>query len=827
MHFTKIDRRLAYSVQLSLSAYRIYAILKMKISYSWLKQFIQTDKTPQEISLILTNIGLEVESLEKVQPIVGGLEGLVIGHVIACEQHPNADRLRVTKVNVGASELLQIVCGAPNVGVNQKVVVATVGTTVFPNEGEPFKINKSKIRGEVSEGMICAEDEIGLGTSHAGIMVLPEDTEIGIAAKSYFKMEDDFVFEIGLTPNRADAASHLGVARDLAAYLRTSYQMPDVAAFKTQNENLTIEVEVEDAEACPRYSSVTIAGVKVKSSPDWLKDKLKVIGIRPINNIVDVTNYVLHELGQPLHAFDADQIKGKKVIVKKVAEGTPFVTLDDVERKLSADDLMICNAEEPMCIAGVFGGKTSGVSEQTTNVFLESAYFNSVSVRKTSKRHNLKTDASFRFERGTDPEITVVALKRAALLIQEVAGGEISSSVSDIYPVKSNPFDVEVSYANIVKLIGQDIPSAEIKAIILALGIEVAAETAEGLSLKVPAYKVDVTRECDVTEEVLRIYGYNNIHIPTKVNASLAFTAKPNKENVQNLIADMLTANGFLEIWCNSLTRSAYSKNSDEAVQILNPLSSDLNVMRQSLLQPALESVAYNQNRKNSDLKLYEFGKTYHLINEQYVERPRLLVLISGAKQSEQWNHVTTPSTFYNLKAAVDAVIGRLGLSNYQSEEIKDENFAYGLKYFRGDRTLVSFGAATNADRKQAGVDAAVFYADFDWALLLDTVRKNKIVNKDVPKYPAVRRDLSMLVDEQVTFGDLESIAFKTEKKLLKEVQIFDVYQGDKLPAGKKSYALNFTLQDEEQTLTDKQIDAIMQKIIANLAQTAKAEIRK
>jgi len=799
----------------------------MKISYSWLKQFVQTDKTPQELSLILTNIGLEVESLDKVQPIVGGLEGLVIGHVVACEQHPNADRLRVTKVDVGTGDLLQIVCGAPNVGINQKVVVATVGTTVYPNEGEPFKINKSKIRGEVSEGMICAEDEIGLGASHAGIMVLPVDTEIGIAAKSYFKMDDDFMFEIGLTPNRADAASHLGVARDLAAYLRTTYQMPDISAFKVDNENLTIEVQVEDAIACPRYSSVTIAGVTVKSSPDWLKDKLKVIGIRPINNIVDVSNYVLHELGQPLHAFDADQVKGKKVIVKKCAEGTPFVTLDDVERKLSADDLMICNAEEPMCIAGVFGGKTSGVSEQTTNIFLESAYFNAVSVRKTSKRHNLKTDASFRFERGTDPEITIVALKRAALLIQEVAGGEISSPVSDIYPVKSNPFEVEVNYNNIVKLIGQAIPDEEIKAIILALGIEVVAETAEGLSLKVPAYKVDVTRECDITEEVLRIYGYNNIVIPTKVNASLAYTAKPNKENVQNVIADLLTANGFLEIWCNSLTRSAFSKNPDEAVQILNPLSSDLNVMRQSLLQPALESVAYNQNRKNADVKFYEFGKTYHLINEQYIERPRLLVLISGAKQSEQWNHATTLSTFYNLKATVDAVIGRLGVVNFQSEEINDENFSYGLKYFRGAQTLVSFGAATKADRKQTGVDKDVFYADFDWALLLEAVRKNKIVNQEVPKYPAVRRDLSMLVDQQVTFDELKTIAFKTEKKLLKQVQVFDVYQGDNLPEGKKSYALNFTLQDEEQTLTDKQIDAIMQKIIANLAQTAKAEIRK
>ena len=799
----------------------------MKISYSWLKQFIQTDKTPQEISLILTDIGLEVESLEKVQPIVGGLEGLLIGHVVECAQHPNADRLRVTKVDVGTGELLQIVCGAPNVAAGQKVVVATVGTTVYPNEGEPFKINKSKIRGEVSEGMICAEDEIGLGNSHAGIMVLPEDTAIGIAAKSYFKMEDDFVFEIGLTPNRADAASHLGVARDLAAYLRASYQMPDVSAFKTENKNLSIVVEVEDPVACPRYSSVSITGVTVKSSPDWLKDKLKVIGIRPINNIVDVSNFVLHELGQPFHAFDADQIKGNKVIVKKVAEGAPFVTLDEVERKLSAEDLMICNAEEPMCIAGVFGGKTSGVSEQTTNIFLESAYFNAVSVRKTSKRHNLKTDASFRFERGTDPEITVVALKRAALLITEIAGGTISSTISDIYPVKANPFDVEVSYGNIVKLIGQDIPEEEIKAIILALGITIAAETTEGLSLKVPAYKVDVTRECDVTEEILRIYGYNNIHIPTKINASLAYTEKPNRENVQHLIADMLTANGFLEIWCNSLTRAAFSKNPEEAVQILNPLSSDLNVMRQSLLQPALESVAYNQNRKNGDLKLYEFGKTYHLINEKYIERPRLLVLITGANQSEQWNHSTNSASFYNLKAVVDGIIGRLGLANFQSEELNDENFSYGLRYFRGDKVLVSFGAATTADRKQTGVDKAVFYADFDWTLLLDAIRKNRIVNKEVSKYPSVRRDLSMLVDLQVTFEELKSIAFKTEKKLLKQVQVFDVYQGDKLPEGKKSYALNFTLQDEEQTLTDKQIDAIMQKIMTNLAQNAKAEIRK
>jgi phenylalanyl-tRNA synthetase beta chain len=798
----------------------------MKISYSWLKQILKTEKTPQELSLILTNIGLEVESLEKVQTIPGGLEGLVIGFVEERSQHPNADRLSVTKVNVGGPELLQIVCGAPNVAAGQKVVVATVGTTVHPNEGEPFKINKSKIRGEVSEGMICAEDEIGLGNSHAGIMVLAEDAPVGLEAKKYFNVEDDYLFEIGLTPNRADAASHLGVARDLAAYLRTGYELPDVSAFKTENENLNIAVEVEATDACPRYSSVSISGVTIKSSPDWLKDKLKVIGVRPINNVVDVTNYVLHELGQPLHAFDADQIAGQKIIVKKCAEGTPFITLDEVERKLSAEDLMICDAEKPLCIAGVFGGVGSGVTEQTKNIFLESAYFNAVSVRKTSKRHGLKTDASFRFERGTDPEITILALKRAALLIKEVAGGEISSTVSDIYPVKANPFEVSIKYQNIVDLIGKAIPNQEIKAIIVSLGIEVAKEDVDGLDLLVPAYKVDVTRECDITEEVLRIYGYDNIEIPSKVNASLAYTVKPNKENIQNLTADMLTANGFIEIWCNSLTSLAKSKNEAEAVQILNPLSSDLNAMRQSLLQPALESVAYNVNRKNNDIKFYEFGKTYHLIEGKYVERPRLLVLLSGAKQSEQWNQQSTPSTFYNLKAAIDAIIKRLGLSGFQTTEVNDENFAYGLKYFRGDKTLVSFGAVTNADKKAAGLKQDIFYADFDWAFVLDALKKNKIINKEVPKYPAVRRDLSLLIDQAVTFEQLKSVVFKSEKKLVKNVQVFDVYQGDKLPEGKKSYALSFTLQDEEQTLTDKQIDAIMQKIIANLAQTAKAEIR-
>ncbi len=799
----------------------------MKISYNWLKQFLSTELAPQELSLILTNIGLEVESLEKVQPVAGGLEGLVIGHVLTRIQHPNADRLSVTTVDVGTGEAVQIVCGAPNVAAGQKVVVATVGTTVHPNEGEPFKINKSKIRGEVSEGMICAEDEIGLGNSHAGIMVLGEDAVPGTPANEFFKLEDDYQFEIGLTPNRADAASHFGVARDLAAYLKQGLKMPDVSAFKTTDKTLEIEVNVEDTAACPRYSSVTISGVTVQTSPDWLQDKLKVIGIRPINNIVDITNYILHELGQPLHAFDADEISGQQVIVKKCTEGTPFVTLDGVERKLGAEDLMICDAEKPLTIAGVYGGKNSGVSEKTTNIFLESAYFNAVSVRKTAKRHGLKTDASFRYERGTDPEMTVFALKRAALLICELGGGHISSEISDIYPDPVSPAKVDVTYHNINKLIGAVIPDEEIRSIITAVGIKITQENEQGLSLEIPAYKVDVTRECDVTEEVLRIYGYNNIAIPTKINASLAFTAKPDKEQTQHVIADLLTANGFLEIWCNSLTKGIYADPKEEAVQILNPLSSDLNVMRQRLLPPALESVAYNQNRKNPDVKFYEFGKTYHLINEAYVERPRLLLVMSGALTEENWSTKTESLSFYHLKSAVEAVIGRLGIANYQIEEISDAHYAFGLRYFRGQQTIVTFGAVTAADKKLADVDKEVYYADFDWALLLDIVRKNKVIFKEIPKFPVVRRDLSMLVDAGVTFEQLKAVAFKTEKKLLKQVQVFDVYVGDKLPEGKKSYALNFTLQDDQQTLTDKQIDSVMQKIIANLEQSAKAEIRK
>jgi phenylalanyl-tRNA synthetase beta chain len=800
----------------------------MKISYNWLKEFIQTTQLPEDISKILTGIGLEVESLEKVQAIPGGLEGLVIGYVKDAQQHPNADRLRVTKVDVGGAEDLQIVCGAPNVAAGQKVIVAVVGTTVHPTSGEPFKINKSKIRGEVSEGMICAEDEIGLGQDHGGIMVLDADATVGTAAKAYFKLNDDYLFEIGLTPNRADAASHLGAARDIAAYLQTGIQKPDVSAFKVDNTSRTIPVTIEAANACARYASVTISGVQVHDSPQWLKERLAVIGVRSINNIVDVTNYVLHELGQPLHAFDADAITGNQVLVKTYPDGTAFVTLDEVERKLSADDLMIGNTEGPMCIAGVFGGAKSGVTGGTTTVFLESAYFNPVSVRKTSKRHGLKTDASFRFERGVDPNITVFALKRAALLIQEVAGGVISSEISDIYPEPVEPFAVEVTYRNIDRLIGKGIGNDKIKAIIQALDIAIVNETPEGLSLQVPPYRVDVTREVDVIEEVLRIYGYNNIEIPTQIRASLNTSQRPEKDTVQNALSELLTANGFNEILCNSLTSSSYADSLDKAVKLLNPLSSDLDIMRQTLLYSGLEAIAYNQNRRQADLKFYEFGKTYFFEDGKYSENQRLSVFITGSNQAEQWNQKASPVTFYHLKAIVDGLLSRLNITDYTTDEVQDNEFAYGLQYSsRGTKTLVRFGAVHQGALKKAGVEKEVLYADFSFDALLSLVRKNKIVNREISKFPSVRRDLSMLVDTAVTFGQLKQIAFKTERKLLTEVNVFDIYQGDKLPAGKKSYALSFVLQDEEKTLTDKAIDAIMQKLIYNFGKEAGAEIRK
>lgn len=799
----------------------------MKISYKWLRQFIQTDKTPEELSLILTNIGLEVESLEKVQSVPGGLEGLLIGYVKECTQHPNADRLKVTRVDVGLAEDLQVVCGAANVAAGQKVVVATVNTTVFPVSGEPFKINKSKIRGEVSEGMICAEDEIGLGNDHAGIMVLDADAPIGSAAKEYFKLEDDYMFEIGLTPNRADAASHLGVARDLAAYLKTEVIMPDLSAFKTDSDSLIIPVTIENPEACGRYSSLTISDVTVAESPDWLKEKLNTIGVRPINNVVDVTNYVLHELGQPLHAFDADAIVGQKVLVKKCADGTVFQTLDEVDRKLSSEDLMICNAESPMCIAGVFGGINSGVKQSTTRIFLESAWFDAVSVRKTSKRFGLKTDASFRFERGTDPDMTVAALKRAALLIKEVAGGKISSDVSDIYTSPVAPFEVNISFNSVNRLIGKKIAADEIRSTLLGLGIKIVSEDSEGMLLHVPPFKVDVTREVDIIEEILRIHGYDNVEIPSQLRASLNYSQKPDKEVLQNQVADMLTGNGYLEILSNSLTKSVYSANPESAVRILNPLSSDLDVMRQTLLYSGLEAVSYNHNRKNTDLKLYEFGKVYALENDNYKENQRLSVFITGEMHAENWNAKASNAGFYNLKSLVDLIISRLNVKGLSVADTSNPDLTYGICYKKGEKTLVDFGSVSKKTLKKLDISTEVFYADFDWDLILRAVKNNKITYTEVSKFPSVRRDLSMLLNKDYTFEQLKQIAFKTDKSLLKEVNVFDVYIGDKLPEGKKSYALSFLIQDEEKTLTDKQIESLMQKLILNFEKQAGAEIRK
>lgn len=801
--------------------------ITMKISYEWLQQFLSIDKNPEELSSILTNIGLEVEGIEAVQSIPGGLAGLVIGEVVACRQHPNADRLKVTQVDVGGEQLLQIVCGAPNVAAGQKVVVATVGTTVYPLQAEPFKINKSKIRGEVSEGMICAEDEIGLGKSHDGILVLDDRAVKGSLAKTYFQIKDDYCFEIGLTPNRADAASHLGVARDIAAYLRKTITLPPIETFKIQSESAIIPVRVVNQDACKRYTAVSISGVQVADSPEWLVEKLKVIGIRPINNVVDVTNYVLHELGQPLHAFDADQIKGKQVIVRNATEGEAFTTLDGVARTLSSEDLMICDTEKPLCLAGVFGGADSGVSEATTDIFLESAYFDAVSVRKSAKRHALKTDASFRFERGTDPDMTGYALKRAALLIQEVAGGTISSPISDFYPQPVANFAFNVHLDNVRRLIGKNLSNDEIISIIKALEIGVSEKDEQIIAVTVPPYRVDVTREVDIIEEVLRIYGYNNIEMKQQIKASLNTSPKPDKEAIQHTISDFLVAHGFFEILSNSLTKLAYADEPNQAVQILNPLSSDLDTMRQNLLFSALEAIVYNQKRKNIDLRLFEFGKTYHLDGEAFKEGQYFSITLTGAQSKKQWNQDAKPYTFYHIKAVVDALIGRLGVQDLTSEDADGNHFLYGIQYLRGQRALVKFGQVSADALKKVDVDGVVFYAVFDWEMLLKAIRKNKITYKEVSKFPAVKRDLSLLINRDVTFASLKQIAERTERKLLRAINVFDVYIGDKLPTNKKSYALSFELQDEEKTLTDKQIDAVMQKLILNFEKEAGATIRK
>jgi len=809
----------------------------MRISYNWLKQFIKTDLKSEEIADILTDLGLEVEGVDKYKSLKGGLQGVVIGHVLTCEKHPDADKLKITTVDLGDGNApVQIVCGAPNVAAGQKVPVATIGTKLFDKEGNAFEIKNGKIRGQESHGMICAEDELGLGESHDGIMILNEDLKPGTLASKVFQIETDEVFEIGLTPNRADAMSHMGVARDLRAGLLqkgTTSELitPSVSKFKVEKRTLKIDVKVENDKLAPRYCGVTISGVTVKPSPNWLQNRLKAIGLTPKNNIVDVTNYVLHELGQPLHAFDAAQIKGNKVVVKTVPAGTKFVTLDDIERTLHEEDLMICDESGPMCIAGVFGGKTSGVSEKTQAIFLESAYFNPVSVRKTAKRHTLSTDASFRFERGIDPSITEYALKRAALLIQEVAGGEITSDIIDIYPKKIEDFSVFIHFDKVNKIIGEAIKPETIKKILASLDIKVNSITEAGLGLTIPSYRVDVTREIDVIEEILRVYGYNNIKIPSKVNATTAYSSRTEEYKVQNIIANQLCSLGFNEMMANSLTTPDYVKLSENLkeefnVMMLNPLSSDLSAMRQSLLFSGLEAVSFNINRKRSDLKFFEFGKSYHKMPGGYDENKHLTLLVTGNRQNESWTNEQSKSDFFLFKGYINTILSRLGLDKkVTSLPFENDVFAEGLALAVGKEVIVEFGTVKKSVLKHFDIKQEVLYADFAW----DKIQKyvsTKIKFTDIPKYPEVRRDLALLLDENVKFEQIYNIAKQTEKGLLKDVNLFDVYQGNNLPEGKKSYAVSFILQDDSKTLTDTQIDKIMSKLQGNFESQLGASLR-
>lgn len=805
----------------------------MKISYNWLKQFIKTDWDSEKTGAMLTDLGLEVEGIEKYQSVKGGLEGIVVGHVLTCVQHPNADKLKLTTVDLGdGNPPVQIVCGASNVAAGQKVPVATIGTKLYDKEGASFEIKKGKIRGEESHGMICAEDEIGLGDSHAGIMVLDADLKPGTPASEVFNIENDEVFEIGLTPNRADAMSHWGVARDLRAGMMQSGAhieliTPSVSNFKVEKRTLKIDVKVDDNKVVPRYCGVTISDLKVGPSPAWLQNRLKAIGLTPKNNVVDVTNYVLHELGQPLHAFDASKIHGNKIIVQSVEEGTKFTTLDDVERTLSKEDIMICDEKGPLCIAGVMGGKNSGVTESTTSIFLESAYFNPVSVRKTAKRHGINSDASFRFERGIDPNITEYALKRAAILIKEVAGGEMTSDIIDIYPKKIEDHQVLLNLEKVNKLIGQDIPDDVIKKILVSLDIKVNSISKVGLGLIVPAYRVDVTREIDVIEEILRVYGYNNIQFTQKLNATTAHSSRAEDYKVQNIVANLLVANGFNEMMANSLTTSAYTAlseniNDNNNVTMLNPLSNDLAVMRQSLLFSALEAVSFNINRRNSDLKLFEFGKSYHKLLSGYQENMHLTLTVTGNRNAESWTNSLKPSDFFLFKGYVLGILERLGLKkSLISTPLKTDVFAEGMVYLLGTSTLVEFGTIKKSVLKQFDIKQDVFFADFNWNAIMKHISANNIKYTEIAKYPEVRRDLALLLDNSVEFAQIYDLALKAEKNLLKEISLFDVYQGANLPEGKKSYAVSFILQDTTKTLTDSQIDKVMTK----LTQTFETEL--
>ena len=820
----------------------------MNISYNWLKEYVNFDLTPDEVAAALTSIGLETGDVEEVQSIKGGLEGLVIGEVLTCEPHPNSDHMHITTVNLGQGDPVQIVCGAANVAAGQKVVVATLGTKLYDGD-ECFTIKKSKLRGVESNGMICAEDEIGIGTSHEGIIVLPEDVVPGTLAKDYYNIKSDYVLEVDITPNRSDACSHYGVARDLYAWLiqngrQATLKRPSADAFKVDNHDMNIDIVVENTEACPRYAGVAIKNVTVKESPEWLQNKLRLIGVRPINNIVDITNYILHAYGQPMHCFDADKIKGGKIVVKTCPEGTKFVTLDEVERKLSDRDLMICNAEEPMCIAGVFGGLDSGTTETTKDVFLESAYFHPTWVRKTARRHGLSTDSSFRFERGIDPNGTIYALKEAALLVKELAGGEIASEIKDNYPAPIADFPVELSYEYTNALIGKVIPAETIKSIVTSLEMKITGETPEGLSLLVPAYRVDVQRPCDVVEDILRIYGYNNVEIPTSVKSSLSVKGDVDKSvKLQNLVSEQLVGCGFNEIMNNSLTAATYYEGletykPENLVQLMNPLSNDLNVMRATLLFGGLESIQHNANRKNADLKFFEFGNCYHFNAEKrnpekvlaaYSEELHLGLWITGKRVSNSWAHPDENTSVYELKAYVLNIFRRLGVNfgGLVFGNLTDDIYSVAISvHTRGGKLLATFGVLHKKIQKAFDIDNEVYYADLNWKELMKAIKNNTVAYKEISKFPAVKRDLALLIDKKVQFAEIEKIAYETDKKLLKSVELFDVYEGKNLEAGKKSYAVSFMLQDENATLNDKQIDKVMQKLIANLQNKLGAKLR-
>jgi len=806
----------------------------MKISYNWLKQFIKIDWKSEETAALLTDLGLEVEIVEKYQSVKGGLEGVLVGHVLTCIQHPDADRLKITTVDLGNGLPVQIVCGASNVAAGQKVPVATIGTTLYDKEGVAFSIKKGKIRGQESHGMICAEDELGLGEGHDGIMILDDSLVPGTPAATVFKIENDEVFEIGLTPNRADAMSHLGTARDLRAGMLQSGAnveliTPSVSSFRVDKRTLKIDIDVKEPKLAPRYCGITISGIEVKPSPDWLQNRLKAIGLNPKNNIVDVTNYVMHELGQPLHAFDAAKINGK-IVVQTLPAGTKFTTLDDVERTLHEEDLMICDEKGPLCIAGVFGGKKSGVSESTNSIFLESAYFNPVSVRKSAKRHQLNTDASFRFERGIDPTITEYALKRAALLIQEVAGGEITSDLINVYPKKIEDFNVFLNFNNVDKIIGEKLPKDIIKKILVSLDIKVNSFSDAGLGLTIPSYRVDVQREIDVIEEILRVYGYNNISFSKKLNASV-FNAPRNEDyKIQNTIASQLNSQGFHEMMANSLTTASYVQlseqlNDDYNITILNPLSADLSTMRQSLLFSGLEAVSYNINRKNADLKLFEFGKTYHNYLAGYEEKKHMSLFLTGNRNQESWTSVQKMSNFFLFKGYVYGILSRLGIENTQNIPVTLDVFSEGIAIKFDNETIVELGVIKKSILKHFGIKQEVLYADFDWDLILKKT-STKIKYAEIPKYPEVRRDLALLLDQNITYESIYKIARQTEKTLLKNINLFDVYEGQNLPEGKKSYALSFTIQDNSKTLTDAQIDKIMGKLQKNFETELGAVLR-